>query len=265
MIRGQEKLCQRVDRLTLDTMPRTLLLLGEYGSGKHLLTKYIGDKFQLEIEDISDILTLETIDMITTRVSPKIYLIEGSKLTPKNENVILKFLEEPLKNAFIVVTSESKQGIIPTVLNRCQVWELSTYSVELLRTFIDSQDEDNDILLKLADTPGKIMEYQHYPIKDMLDLSRKIFNNMARANFANVLTLSRFVAFKNEKDKFDFNLFLDVLLEVSLDNCRLNFPNSIEIYKLTNALNNSKYTFNIDKKALFENYLINLKLLSVSG
>lgn len=258
MIVGQEKICNRIDSCTMDNFPRTLLLLGEYGSGKHLIVNYIADKFSLEVEDISDNLTLETIDNITQRVSPKIYVIDSKKLTIKNENVILKFLEEPLKNSFITVLCEHKSNIIPTVWNRCQIWELSVYTQDFLNTFYQDR---NEYLLRVANTPGKVIEYQHFPLKDMFDLGYKIFSNIKNANFANILTISRFIAFKNEKDKFDFNLFLDILLEVCKE---MYWNNEItsDIYCLTNKLNNNKYIFNIDKKSLFEHYLIELKLMN---
>lgn len=265
LIKGQERICNKIDSLTMDTFPRTLLLLGEYGSGRHSIVKYIADRFKCEVEDISSKLTLEYIDTINQRVTPMIYVIDSKELTIKNENVILKFLEEPLKNAFIVVLSETKYNIIPTILNRCQVWELATYGQDFLKSFITDVTVDYDTLLKVANTPGKVIEYQTYPIKEMIELSHKIFSNIGRANFANVLTLSRFIAFKNEKDKFDFNLFLDVLLLVSKEMCDQNFKDCTQIYFLTNNLNNNKHIFNIDKKALFENYLIELKLLTAGG
>lgn len=264
MIKGQEKLCDKIDLYTMDTFPRTLLLLGEYGSGKHLLTSYIANKLSLEIEDISDSLTLETIDNITHSTFPKIYVIDSAKLTVKNENVILKFLEEPLKNAFIIVLCEHKSSIIPTVLNRCQVWELVSYEKPFLETFVTNEAVDKSILLKVATTPGKVMEYQLYPLSEMVELAHKIFKSIKNANFANVLTISRFIAFKNEKDKFDFNLFVDILhivcKELYMENT-IGFP----IYLLTNKLSNNKHIFNIDRKSLFENYLMELKILSCGG
>ena len=261
MIFEQYKIYNRIDNLTIDTLPRTLLLLGEFGCGKHTIVEHIGNTFNLEIEDISDILTIETIDNISMRVEPKIYLIDNSKLTIRNENVILKFLEEPLKNAFIILIAESKYSIIPTVWNRCQVWEFEGYSKEYLETFIDENNKDKDIILRVANTPGKVKLYQTYPVSDMMALADKIFKNMSNANFANALTLSRFIAFKNEKDKYDFKLFLDVLLEASIQCCRDKMVKCFEAYKLTSKLNTDKYIFNIDKKALFEHYLIELKLL----
>ena len=261
MIIGQEKICNRIDSLTIDSFPRTLMLLGEYGSGRHSIVKYIGDKFNLEIEDISNNLTLEYIDTINQRVSPMIYIIDSKDLTVKNENVILKFLEEPLKNALVVVLSESRYSIIPTILNRCQVWELAKYEQNYLRFFIKDITIDASTLLEVADTPGKVIEYQTYPVEEMMKLAYKIFHNIQRANFANILTLSRFIAFKNEKDKFDFKLFLDILLLVSRRLCLQNFEHCNQIYQLTNEVNNNKYIFNIDKKSLFEHYLVELKMI----
>ena len=265
MIIGQEKLCQKINSLTLDTFPRTLLLLGEYGSGKHTLVNYIGDRFKCEIEDISKNLSLEYIEVINQRVTPMIYLIDSKELTVKNENVILKFLEEPLKNAFIVVLSDSKYSIIPTILNRCHIWELDTYEHNYLRSFVNDSSTNVDTLLKVANTPGKVIEYQSYPISDMIALAQKIFVNIGRANISNTLTLSKSLAFKNEKDKFDVNLFFDILLLISREMCEDKSVLSIDRYLLTDKLNNNKYIFNVDKKALFENYLIELKFLTIGG
>ncbi len=261
MIIGQEKIRSRIDSSTVDTFPRTLMLLGDYGSGKHTVVNYIASKFNLEIEDISNNLTLEYIDNINQRVSPYVYIIESNKLTIKNENVILKFLEEPLKNSFVVVLSERRHSIIPTILNRCQIWEMESYDYTFLKSFIKDLSVDSDILLKLANTPGKVIEYQTHPIDEMIKLAFKIFDNIEKANIANILTLSRFIAFKNEKDRFNVDLFFDVLLFVIRDLYGQDYKCSFQAYLLTSNLNNYKYLFNVDKKALFENYLINLKSL----
>lgn len=260
-MRFQEKLYDKVNSYTMDTLPRTILLLGEMGCGKHSLINYIGNKFSLEVEDISDDISLEVIDKITMRGSPKIYVIETAKLTTKSENVILKFLEEPLKNSYIILIAESRRAIIGTVLNRCQVWEFAPYPYEYLRELAPADISNADHLLRVANTPGKILEYQSYPIADMFSLANKMFSSISSANFANVMTISKYIAFKREKDKYDFDLFLDVLLITSRDNCVTGTPNCFEIYELTNELNNSKYIFNADKKALFDTYLIKLKLL----
>ena len=49
MILGQEKICAKIDALTLDSFPRSLMLVGAKGSGKHLITEYVSKKFNLII------------------------------------------------------------------------------------------------------------------------------------------------------------------------------------------------------------------------
>ena len=259
----QERLYNRVDKSTIDTFPRTLMLLGEFGCGKHTLVNYIANKFKFEVEDISDNITLELLDDISTRPIPKIYIIESDKLNTRNENVILKFLEEPMKNAYIILLVERKEYIIQTVVNRCQVWEFEGYPIGYLDTLIPESHPNRAELLLVANTPGKVQKYQSYPISDMIDLANRMFLNMCRANIANALTLGRHLAFKNEKDKFDFNLFCDILVitlhKLIMENKLEWYTDWFAVYSLTSELNHDKYIHNVDKKALFDKYIITLK------
>ena len=257
---GQNKLLKFIDKCTLSTFPRTVMLEGDSGSGKHMICNYVAEKFNLIIEDISDSLTYEKIEEITLRVQPFLYLIDASKLTIKNENTILKFLEEPLKNSYVFVLSENKYDLIDTIRNRCHILTLSKYNKEQLCEFIHNT-EDTNIILTICKTPGDIIKVQSHPIKDMLDLAIKIFDKIGLASFANTLTLSNNIAFKNEQDKYDFKLFMRTLLYISKVRVINNEPNCVNEYMLTSDYYNRTYVRNVDKKLLFENYLLALKKL----
>ena len=255
---GQHKLIDFIDKHTLTTFPRTIMLEGLSGSGKHMICQYIADKFGIEQEDISDDLTYEKIEEINLRVRPYLYIIDSTKLTIKNENTILKFLEEPLKNAYIAVLCENKYDLIETIRNRCHVLSLATYSKLQLENFITNK-EDMYVILTICNTPGDVLKIQSHPIKDMLDLCIKIFEKIDKASFANTLTLSNNISFKNEKDKFDFTLFMRALLYIAKIRVNNNASNSIPEYYLTNDYYNRSLVRNIDKRMLFENYLLALK------
>lgn len=255
---GQDKLIKFIDKHTLSDLPRTIMLEGLSGSGRHSVCNYIAEKFNLIIEDISDNLTYEKIEEINLRVEPFIYIIDASKLTVKNENAILKFLEEPLKNAFIILLSENRYNQIETIRNRCRILSMETYSQEILKSFITNKDDEN-IILTICKTPGDIIKMQSHPIKDMLDLCIKIFEKIHIASFANTLTLSNNIAFKNEKDKYDFNIFFKALLYIAMVRVSNNEANAVSEYQLTNDYYNRSLVRNVDKKVLFENFLINLK------
>jgi DNA polymerase-3 subunit delta' len=57
--------------------------------------------------------------------SKKIVMIEDAQLlTPEAQNALLKVLEEPPANTIIIVGSETKETLLPTILSRCQLIEL---------------------------------------------------------------------------------------------------------------------------------------------
>lgn len=255
---GQEKLIQYIDNHDLSTFPRTVMLEGKEGSGRHTLCDYIGDRYGLQVEDISDSLTYEKIEEINLRVQPYLYIIDCTKLTVKNENAILKFLEEPLKNAFIVLLTENRYSQIATIRNRCYLMCMAKYSRDQLETFITDR-ENTSVILTICETPGDVIKMQSHPIKDMLDLCIKIFDKIGVASFANTLTLSNNIAYKNEKDKYDFKIFFKALLYIA--NCRAvhNEQNCVMEYLLTSDYYNRSLVRHVDKRYLFESYLIQLK------
>lgn len=255
---GQDKILNFIDSNNLTTIPRTIMLEGEEGSGKHSICNYISKHLGIDIEDISDNLTYEKIESITLTVAPKLYIIDSSNITVKNENAILKFLEEPLKNSIIVLLTENKYSLLETIRNRCYTLTLKKYSQELLETFI-TDTPNKDILLKICSTPGDILSMQETSLLDMLNLCDKIFDSIQKATYANVLTISDKMSFKNEKDKYNFKLFFKLLSSVAFDRVCYGISNSIEDYNLTNEYLNRMCIKNIDKKMLFENYLLKLK------
>ena len=259
MIIGQEKICSRIDSLSLDSFPRTLMLVGPRGGGKHLITKYISDKFNLTMIDITTTLDQTSIEELYNRVEPYLYIIRANELSVKEENTILKFLEEPLKNSYIVLLAETDIGILPTILNRCQIWYLQNYTKEFLRTFLTTGDE---YVLNVANTPGQVKELLETPFNDMLQLCDTIITKIHVASVANTLTLSNRMKFKNETSKYDLTIFINILLERLVEVCKNNAdPKYTKAYMLTSELSKKIAIKNLDTKALFEKYLIQLRAI----
>jgi hypothetical protein len=115
-----------------------------------------------------------------------------------------------------------------------------------------SSEKHTQIVRVKVEFPGQILKMQAFPIKDMLDLCIKIFDKIALASFYNTLTLSDDIAFKSEKDKYDFEVFFKTLLHISKVRAFNNEHNSIQEYMLTRDFYNRSFVRNIDKKMLFE-------------
>lgn len=256
---GQEKLIQLIDSLHLDTFPRSVLLLGDRGAGKHSLVSYISAHLSLPVEDITDSLELTTIDRINLAVSPSIYTINSNSISVKEQNVILKFLEEPFKSAYIIILCENKNILLQTILNRCQVWELARYSNDLLMKFFPATSSmQPDVLLSICNTPGKMIEFQDAKAQDTYMLASKIVDCIGEASLANTLTLSNKVNFDKDFDKLIFNLLVDCLIYKTMT-AAIKDSKYAPAYFITNKLANDRFVPGTNKKHLFEHYLCDLR------
>ena len=152
---GQELLLNRIDNYNLDSFPRSVILLGEKGSGRHTIAEYISLKLHIEKVEIRTPVSYEDIEQFLTRPQPYLYLFDASLLSIKQQNVILKFLEEPLKNCYIIIVCQTKQQLLDTILNRCQIWTLETYTPETLKKMFP---QVTDFQLSIANTPGQVID-----------------------------------------------------------------------------------------------------------
>lgn len=258
---GQELLLERIDNYTLDSFPRSVILLGQKGSGRHLLAEYISMKLHVEKVEIRTPISYEDIEQFITRPQPYLYLFDASLLSIKQQNVILKFLEEPLKNCYIIIVCETKQQLLDTILNRCQIWTLATYTPESLKSMFPQVTEYQ---LSIASTPGQVIDILKISDQDlqyMNELSEKIVHSISRAGIANTLSVADRFYYGKEEGKYSFQVFMKILLnsirKTIVENTDPVFYN---IYCLTSDLYNRTFIPNINKKQLFENYLMKLKL-----
>jgi len=210
-ILGQDNLLNKLNNYDLNNFPRSLLLVGDRGSGKHLISNYIKENIlNLPLIDITEIISSEVIDNIYINPNPSIYLINLSDITEKSQNILLKFIEEPLSNAYIILLCESKLNVLNTILNRCVTIELELYTKDILSNFI-SNNENKELILNVLKTPGDIINSNLSNIEELYDLCIKICDKINSANILNSLSICDKINYKDEYSKFDLNLFLDVL------------------------------------------------------
>lgn len=252
---GQEALLSLIDSKTRDTFPRSLILLGARGSGKHLISKYISNKLNHSLVDITDKLDLEFITSLYLKPEPNIYIIEMKKLTIREQNMILKFLEEPLKNSYIILLAETKNQMLDTIVNRCLLWNLKPYSKALL-----SELTTNQQILDIAKTPGMLIELEEVNIEDVILLCNKILQSIDKATIPNALTITDKLAFKQEKDKINIDVFAEVLLyQSNLYVKESQEPRYLILYKHINQWYNERNVPNVNQRYLFDRFILNVQ------
>ena len=253
---GQPKLLEKLNKLTLDSLPQSLFLIGERGCGKHTFYNLIVNQLQVDSNEITSGLNDEDAALILDNPLPTIYLVNVDELTPKAQATLLKIVEEPTPFTFFILLCTSVNKVLPTLLNRCKQWVFEEYTKEDLSKFL--QDKNKDIILSIAKTPGQVIELQSYPVEDMMQLANDMITKMSIASPSSALHISDRMGFKNEKDKFNPSIFLDILKKQLL-----NFIEKednilyINMYKCLLTYYKKKDLYIVSQRA-FDNLLISL-------
>lgn len=249
---GQQKLIDKLNNLTLQSLPKSILLLGESGCGKHTFAKMIAQKFNLAIEEISEKITASQILEIHSSPVETLYIIDLMNFTDKQQNQFLKLIEEPGYYNYIVLLAESENGILPTIINRCNKFQFEDYKKEDLKTILDIQ---NELVYKVCRTPGQLVDINVNHIDELFNLCQSITKAISGNTYVNTLTIAAKINYKEEFNKYDFNLFLNMLRYVSFtDFLETNNPASFKIFTIVNNYNSMK----VNKSIVKENFILNL-------
>ena len=262
---GQEKLKKHIASLDMDTFPRSIILLGLRGSGKkHFINHFIQPKLNISIIDITQNISQETISEIYMKPEPSIYLVDIREISIKEQNILLKLVEEPLKNAYIIFIGTYRGNFLSTILNRCQIWELEVYTENQLKYFCE---ENFYYILEYCKTPGDVIQYTNIPIEiinSIIDICDKMIQYISTAAFSNTLTISDRISYsKKEGDKkWDYLLFCNIL-QTRIISAIKNNPNKrlFDFYYTTSKLLQDNAIAHINFPHLFENYLYHIKNL----
>lgn len=268
-LKYQEALLKRLNTYsTLNAFPKSNLLIGESGSGKHLLTELISNKYYIDILDITLNITKERIDELYTSPLLKLCIIDIEKLIASKrykdtENKILKLVEEPPESVILFILTPSLDYVLNTIQNRCLFWELTPYTTKELKTFNIYTDEIYHILT----TPGQVLngkDETYY--KDLLNICYNIITNINKASIPNTLSLQKHINFANNDDSlYDVGLFYRAFKYTLYKTYLINSDSKIEsAYKETlNVINRNKL-LNVDKYRLFCMYILKIKrILSI--
>ena len=255
---GQNRLQTTLRNFGFSRLPQTILLVGEKGSGKHTLVKEMASFYKVNLIDLTDSVDLNTLLKVSERMTRTFYLFNLDDLDERRQNVLLKFLEEPVATAYIFLLSSDTSFVLPTVLSRCVRYDFEKYTREQLKGFIQSNDERP---LDLCETPGQVMTFNKYTVDDLYDLCDKIITMLPKASIGSTLNIENKINFSDDYDKIDFDILLNTLEIRILKFYKENNGDLDFMYKALNRLVLLK-TYardsRIDKKTLIKSFLLDL-------
>lgn len=260
---GQKKIIERINT----NIPNPLLIIGSYGMGRYTVTEEIINKLEFDkVNYITEKFTVEDIDNLYITTSPQVIVIDITNLSVGKridtlQNSILKFLEEPPKSSQIIVLAEDKGQVIDTILNRCQIWEMEPYSCEELKEIGEGRVDNipEAILSGIIKTPLNVLSFKPDTLNEVITLSETIVTKIAVANVSNTLSLVDRVDI-SDKTKLSLSMLLDGIIYHLSRFCINDFnPSMLEGIKRTHRLQHDLTVLGINKKYLFENYLLDMK------
>lgn len=248
---GQEKLYNKI----LRTLPKSVVLIGDIGSGKTTLAKEIADTLNynfIHIEENDITTTLEIINLSSKSHTKNLFCFEhGDKLSDQVQNALLKTLEEDTAGNIYFICSADNSRILPTIVSRSDVYNMENYTKEQLEYFSETRCSSTSI--EFCINPGDIL-YKKYlldiGIYDIiLDLCKNIYKNINKANVGNIFNIVRTL----EVYEFDKNLaiwVINVLIDFYRTDC--NKLRLCMLYK--NHISSNSTNF----KRTFEQLLVGL-------
>lgn len=175
-------------------LPHALLLIGREGDGLHRLGRYLGhtilcrqperpcgtcktcllvqggahpDLMTLEPEGKSDTIKVAQVRELQhfMHETPQqggnkvIRLVRADRMNNSAANALLKMLEEPTPNTFLVLESASLSRLLPTVRSRCRLYKLDHPAPDQARDYLSSLSiPDEEIGQRLAMAQGAPLE-----------------------------------------------------------------------------------------------------------
>ena len=256
---GQEKLLESLNKYTAETLPKTIMFLGDLGCGKHLVSAALAERLGLELLVIDESIDHEQLVEYMFSPNPTLYVIDLVKFTEKQQNQFLKFIEEPAKTVYIALLANSEIGILPTILNRCIKFQFEPYTVEQLKQFSWQVSSDNELVYKLCKTPGQLIGLDGNILQSLYTLCDTITRKIDKTSWPNALKIATEINYKENYDKFDFNLFFNTLEYVSSEVYKKEAtPLSLKVYNITNAAKKSMVNKTLAKEQFMVNFLLNL-------
>lgn len=268
---GQIELLNNINKfVSNNTYPRFSIFVGKKGCGKKHLVRELSkllhcDYFILgnKIDDIRGLL-----EIMIGRNIPTIYCIpDYEDMSVGARNSLLKICEEPTPNAYIVLTSSSKEIILPTLLGRGTVFEFCAYTEDelfqiekdLIGIEIGHSREDVDKIIRLCEVPGDLERVRNMDVDGFIEFMNMFWENIGKSSAGNALKVTSKIKLKEDSGDntlYDINIFINYLFRLNSE-----MPVSVEKMKIFDELISAKRAIQLkyNKQYIIDDLILNIR------
>ena len=240
------------------------LISGEDGIGKSILAEILGKlilngdinreyvdiinykpiKTSFGVDDVRDI--IDEVNKKPFEGDKKVIIIhQGNKLTIQAQNALLKTIEEPPTEVYIIILCESLELILDTIKSRCEIYKLTPLTKD--ERYECSEEEKLSAIAFSEGIPGRIDRYfsdtELQELRDkIVDLLLQLTNNEIEAILEKEEQLVSYKQNKEEVVNVLSSFIRDILVnkEVYNENLIINRDKIRSIERLTNEMSFKK-------------------------
>lgn len=260
------------NRCSNGNLSHAQLISGEDGIGKSILAEILGklilngdlnreyvdiinykpSKASFGVDDVREI--IDEVNKKPFEGDKKVIIIhQGNKLTIQAQNALLKTIEEPSTEVYIIILCESLELILDTIKSRCEIYKLTPLTKDELYKYIAikgydySEEEKSSAIAFSEGIPGRIDRYfsdtELQELRDkIVDLLLQLTNNEIEAILEKEEQLVSYKQNKEEVINVLSSFIRDILVnkEVYNENLIINRDKIKEIERLTNEMSFKK-------------------------
>lgn len=159
----------------INNTPQSLLLSAEAGFGKYTVAKALAHEIvngrEFNVFTVSVLPDVQSISIEQSREIKKFFslktndrgekrvvIIENAEtMTTEAQNALLKVLEEPPENCYLLLTSAKPWRLLPTIISRLQVYSLATQSQDEIKDYFLSKNYSPVQVQSAMDLAGSLV------------------------------------------------------------------------------------------------------------
>ena len=229
-----------------------LILNGDLNREYVDIINYRPSKASFGVDDVREI--IDEVNKKPFEGDKKVIIIhQGNKLTIQAQNALLKTIEEPPTEVYIIILCESLELILDTIKSRCEIYKLTPLTKDELYKYIaikgyDYSEEEKASAIAFSEgIPGRIDRYfsdtELQELRDkIVDLLLQLTNNEIEAILEKEEQLVSYKQNKEEVINVLSSFIRDILVnkEVYNENLIINRDKIKEIERLTNEMSFKK-------------------------
>jgi len=171
----------------------------------------------IKIDDIREL--IRKLNLKSFESPNKIVIINNAeKMTEESANTLLKTLEEPPNNTYIILITSQIEIILPTIRSRCIKIPFQPLSSKTVQNILETQGIETEQAYSLSlISEGSLMKAQEFLDKENYDMLKETLNTMLTLiserviKIPKLLEITQFFSHKTEKEKLIFDQILNIL------------------------------------------------------